>query len=286
MIHACKHNCRQKTHSKHTHAQHTHNTHTTHTQHTHDMHKRQLVFGVTIVTGSVVLITTCILIVYGVTNVRPTVSKDSWLFSDGSSSATLSNNQTSKRIYFAAALFTMQEIIGNDLVCRAIVEESNGQYTCVLPQHQLVELQHLDQLAIRNSDLNLLLSTDVVLLNFNGLELDSGVVVEFMVSKFADLPAVILRTDFRRPEEFWNLMASFWPRTEIVTLDAAQLYHLEAMRDPEQFAKQVAIRLVQAINRALNLPPTTIDTTQRTLAHNWLNRLIHTTGPGPGPITQ
>jgi hypothetical protein len=37
---------------------------------------------------------------------------------------------------------------------------------------------------------------------YNGTELDSGTVVEFMFSKFADIPSVIVRTDFRKRRRF------------------------------------------------------------------------------------
>ncbi|MEO5959881.1 MAG: nucleoside 2-deoxyribosyltransferase, partial [Opitutaceae bacterium] len=55
------------------------------------------------------------------------------------------------------------------------------------------------------------------LFNFDGSDLDSGTIVEFMLAKFADIPAVLLRTDIRSAGDSravpWNLMASFFPRT-------------------------------------------------------------------------
>ena len=62
--------------------------------------------------------------------------------------------------------------------------------------------------------------------------------VEFMTAKFADLPAVLLRTDFRRGGdqqaggEPWNLMSSFYPRTRSVVLDAMALYQARFERPP------------------------------------------------------
>ena len=55
--------------------------------------------------------------------------------------------------------------------------------------------------------------------------LDSGTVVEFVYAKLLDIPAVILRTDFRgggdqdTDGDAWNLMVSFYPRTRNVTLE-------------------------------------------------------------------
>jgi len=68
------------------------------------------------------------------------------------------------------------------------------------------------------------------LFNFDGTELDAGVVVEFMLAKFLDIPAVILRSDFRTcgereiGGEDWNLMCSFYPRTRVVKVNSLQLY--------------------------------------------------------------
>jgi len=45
-----------------------------------------------------------------------------------------------------------------------------------------------------------LLNCDLALFNFDGPELDLGTVVEFLFAKFADIPALILRMDFRIEE--------------------------------------------------------------------------------------
>jgi hypothetical protein len=64
---------------------------------------------------------------------------------------------------------------------------------------------------------------------FDGLELDSGTVVEFTVAKSLGKPAVILRSDFRHLsgagiEEPYNLMARGWPRTVDVYVQSLQVY--------------------------------------------------------------
>jgi hypothetical protein len=65
---------------------------------------------------------------------------------------------------------------------------------------------------IRDGDLTSLLGCDIGLFLYDGTELDSGTVVEFMFSKFADIPSVIVRTDFRNAGDSisgdpWNLVA-------------------------------------------------------------------------------
>ena len=73
----------------------------------------------------------------------------------------------------------------------------------------------------------------MALFNFDGSDLDSGTVVEFVYAKLLDIPAVILRTDFRgggdqdTDGDAWNLMASFYPRTRNVTLNAMAWYQEE-----------------------------------------------------------
>ncbi len=134
----------------------------------------------------------------------------------------------SLRIYIAGGLFNHKELAGNALLAAAIDRVGAGRFRCVLPQN-------LEQAAgravdIRNEDLRQLLGCDLALFHFDGPELDSGTVVEFMVAKFLDIPAVILRTDFRNAGDQedgdpWNLMCSFYPRTRVVRLNAMEDYH-------------------------------------------------------------
>jgi hypothetical protein len=69
-----------------------------------------------------------------------------------------------------------------------------------------------DPQTIRDGDLTSLLGCDIGLFLYDGTELDSGTVVKFMFSKFADIPSVIVRTDFRNAGNSisgdpWNLVA-------------------------------------------------------------------------------
>ena len=125
-----------------------------------------------------------------------------------------------KTLYFAGELFSQKHLIGNALLAHAIYEESQKQYLPILPQD--LEFRDTSPKAIRDQDLLSLIQCDLALFHFDGPELDSGTVVEFMYAKFADIPAVILRTDFREGGDQagagdpWNLMCSFYPRTEVV----------------------------------------------------------------------
>lgn len=107
-----------------------------------------------------------------------------------------------------------------------IESQSGGRYSVYLPQDY--EPEHLGPKAIRDSDFEALLSCDAAVFQFDGTELDSGTVAEFMAAKFADIPSVLLRTDFRRAgdrnDDSWNLMCSFYPRSVSVAVDAIHLY--------------------------------------------------------------
>jgi nucleoside 2-deoxyribosyltransferase len=65
-----------------------------------------------------------------------------------------------------------------------------------LPQH-LEEKQHALTQQLKEQDLNQVLKADGILVNFNGTDLDSGTVIEFITAKMVNKPAVVLRTDFR-----------------------------------------------------------------------------------------
>jgi hypothetical protein len=81
---------------------------------------------------------------------------------------------------------------------------------------------------IRDKDIVTLIGCDLALFNFDGPELDSGTVTEFMFAKFADIPSLLLRTDFRRSgdqgDDPWNLMMSFYPRTRTLCLNSLEIY--------------------------------------------------------------
>ena len=130
-------------------------------------------------------------------------------------------------VYFAGDLFNHKDLTGNLLLAEAIERESSGRYVCVLPQH--LEQSISRSIDIRNNDLCKIVSADLILVNFDGTELDSGTVIEFLFAKALDVPAVILRSDFRSAGDQergdpWNLMCSGYPRTGKLTLNAMAWY--------------------------------------------------------------
>ncbi|KAI6895994.1 hypothetical protein KC318_g9683 [Hortaea werneckii] len=138
--------------------------------------------------------------------------------------------------YHAGPLFSIADLHTNTLLASAIARHSHGKFHPILPQ-DLEQRGDVTPHGIRDKDLRALLSCDLALFTYDGAELDSGTVVEFMMAKFADVPAVILRSDFRgggdqqHPQQQqdgagqpWNLMSSFWPRTEAVVIDAMSEY--------------------------------------------------------------
>ena len=130
-------------------------------------------------------------------------------------------------VYFAGDLFNHKDLTGNLLLAEAIERESSGRYVCILPQH--LEQSTSRSIDIRNNDLSKIVSADLILVNFDGTELDSGTVIEFLFAKALDVPAVILRSDFRSAGDQdrgdpWNLMCSGYPRTRKLTLNAMAWY--------------------------------------------------------------
>jgi hypothetical protein len=105
---------------------------------------------------------------------------------------------------------------------------------------------------------------------YDGAELDAGTVVEFMVAKVADIPAIILRSDFRGAGDQgstgdpWNLMSSSWPRTVGVSINsmveyksalATGLGNSEAVNPGELMVDRVAQKVVDAFEKVLKEPP-------------------------------
>jgi hypothetical protein len=131
-------------------------------------------------------------------------------------------------IYFGGSLFNHKDLTGNALLAEHIEKCSGNKYRCCLPQN--VEQHQTTALDIRNQDIAKIIECDLGLFNFDGTELDAGVVVEFMLAKFLDIPTVILRSDFRTcgekeiGGEDWNFMCSFYPRTRVAKFNAIKLY--------------------------------------------------------------
>ena len=140
-------------------------------------------------------------------------------------------------IYFAGDLFDHKHLIGNAVLADFIERLSNGRYACRVPQtFEFVDHRGVE---IRNTDLMEVMACDMGLFNFDGPDIDSGTVVEFMFAKMLDIPSVILRTDLRSSgdgeREDWNLMATHYPRTNNVKIRALAWYR-EAQSQTDSLA--------------------------------------------------
>jgi nucleoside 2-deoxyribosyltransferase len=151
--------------------------------------------------------------------------------SEDTTSRGTTNSEGPYTVYSAGGLFTQDELTTNILLKEAVWKLSSGKYQLFLPQsRELQELNRPDVEAyIRNTDLLEVVKADIILARFDGLELDSGTVVEFAMAKCLGKPTVILRSDFRRVSfaglcEPYNLMVKNWPRTVEVQLNSYEIW--------------------------------------------------------------
>jgi nucleoside 2-deoxyribosyltransferase len=140
-------------------------------------------------------------------------------------------------VYFGGELFSLKHLIGNAWLAEAIYEKSHGRFRCVLPQ-DFTELRGRSGRSIRDYNLRSLVACDLALFNFDGPDLDSGTVVEFMYAKFADIPSVLVRTDIRNAGDYrdepWNLMAGYFPRCASVIVPSLFDYRGALQRKPHR----------------------------------------------------
>ena len=169
------------------------------------------------------------------------------------------------KIYFAGDLFDSKDLAGNLLMADAVEQLSGGRYKVMLPQDGECEVIERTSQSIRDADFELLLSCDIIVANFDGTDLDSGTVVEFCFAKMVDMPALLLRTDFRNsgdhtlPDgEPWNLMCSHYPRTRVLHINAMQYYHdcrdtAAGKRDLlEKFYTKIAAKTVENLDAVIS----------------------------------
>jgi nucleoside 2-deoxyribosyltransferase len=202
----------------------------------------------------------------------------------------MKKKQRSLNVYFAGELFDLKHLIGNAYLGEAIYEKSHGRYLCVLPQD--FDPRGTAPRAIRDHHIRTLVGCDLALFNFDGTDLDSGTVVEFMIAKFADIPSVVLRSDRRgagaRSE--WNLMANYYPRTSILALDALGAYVAivkkrhrkldEVIRlagqhssaDAQRMCDEIAAAVVRAFDRVRDTEPVMPRHLQEEVYH-WLSHM-------------
>lgn len=159
-----------------------------------------------------------------------------------------------KKVYFAGGLFDHKELSGNILLAKKIEQLSDGHYQILLPQD--FESAQTDATSVRNNDYKLLLTCDLIIANFDGVELDSGTVAEFCCAKMLDLPAVLFRTDFRNGVERpgavvpWNLMISAYPRTVNLIINGMDEL-VRCGRDLEQYHAAIAEQVIAAMNKVV-----------------------------------
>jgi nucleoside 2-deoxyribosyltransferase len=200
----------------------------------------------------------------------------------------MSKTKQSYTVYFGSELFSLKHLIGNAYLAEAIYEKSHGKYLCMLPQD--FEPRGKTARAIRDQDIRSLLNCDLALFNYDGTELDSGTVIEFMFAKFADIPSVLLRSDLRQAgdgPEPWNLMSSFFPRTANVIVNSLGDYKAimkrrhrrldEVLRlagqhssaDAQTMCENIATQCVRAFDRVLQMEPV-MPKHLREEVYNWL----------------
>lgn len=167
-------------------------------------------------------------------------------------------------IYFTGALFNLKDLTGNALLAEAINETSSGKYHCIIPQD--LEQNTENAKVIRDQDLTTILRCDLGIFSFDGTDLDSGTVIEFLYAKMLDMPSVILRTDFRAGGDDnkighpWNLMCSFYPRTQIVNIHSMAWYHAaraessSVLETIQKLNKRVATEIIAALDRVIAEP--------------------------------
>ena len=179
----------------------------------------------------------------------------------------MSEERRPLKIYFAGDLFDSKDLGGNLMLAEAINRESNGAYQVMLPQNGECEVRERTSQSIRDADFELLFNCDVIVANFDGADLDSGTVVEFCFSKMLDMPAVLLRTDFRDGGDHtlpdnapWNLMCSHYPRTEVLHINGMALYH-ECRKEYQVatecltvYYQKIAQRVIEALDRMIAEP--------------------------------
>jgi nucleoside 2-deoxyribosyltransferase len=170
-------------------------------------------------------------------------------------------------VYFAGELFSSKHLVGNAALADAIAKASDMNFVCILPQ--ALEDRDLSAHDIRDQDFVTLIESDLAIFNFDGPELDSGTVAEFLFAKFADIPCLLLRTDFRRGgdqgDDPWNLMISFYPRTKALCLNSMELYKkalslgMSPVQAGQSLIEQVAVEAIKELKLLSQSPPTLSD---------------------------
>ena len=200
----------------------------------------------------------------------------------------MKKKQRSLNVFFSGELFNLKDIIGNAYLAEAVYEKSHGRYLCALPQD--FDPRGTAARTIRDHHIRALVGSDLALFSFDGPDLDSGTVAEFMFAKFADIPSVVLRSDRRGAGDRtsqWNLMLNYFPRTLIISLDGLAAYKAilkkrqrridEVIRlagqhssaDAQRMCDEVAAVVVRALDRVREAEPV-MPRHLREEVYNWI----------------
>lgn len=196
------------------------------------------------------------------------------------SNASLKSRLASKpfTVYLAGDLWTHKDLIGNALLGEYIKKVSKGRYVCVLPQDLEEPVQRT--VDIRNLDLKHVMTCDMAIFNFDGANLDAGTVVEFMYAKMLDVPCLILRTDFRsageggQDQDPWNLMATHWPRTQVLKLHGMVDYQKSKVvadlgKTIQTLYRKMASEIIEGLDRARMEKPLVTDPARLRMLYDW-----------------
>ena len=177
----------------------------------------------------------------------------------------MAETSRSLKVYLAGELFDFKHLGGNFLLAESIEKHSSGRYRVMLPQNGECEVLNRSAEKIRDADFKLLFECDLILANLDGTDPDSGTVVEFCFAKMVDMPAVLLRSDFRNcgdqdlaGSDPWNLMCSCYPRTQSCVINAMELYHQCRSTDDdtagslERFIGSIADQVIDALDAAVS----------------------------------
>lgn len=181
-------------------------------------------------------------------------------------------------VYLAGDLWTHKDLIGNALLGEYIKKVSRGRYECVLPQDLEEPVQRT--VDIRNLDLKHVMTCDMAIFNFDGANLDAGTVVEFMYAKMLDVPCLILRTDFRSAGEGgpdqdpWNLMATHWPRTQVLKLHGMVDYQKSKVakdlgKTIKNLYRKMASQIIEGLDLARMEKPLVTDPARLHTLYDW-----------------
>jgi nucleoside 2-deoxyribosyltransferase len=200
----------------------------------------------------------------------------------------MKKKQRSLNVFFGGELFNLKHIIGNAYLAEAIYEKSHGRYLCALPQD--FDPRGTAARTIRDHHIRSLVGCDLALFNFDGPDIESGTVAEFMFAKFADIPSVVLRSDRRGGGERssqWNPMVNYFPRTVVVSLDGLAAYKAilrkrqrridqvirlagqHSSADAQRMCDEVAGAVVRALDRVRETEPV-MPRHLREEVYNWI----------------